>query len=140
MNTKVLVAALAGAIATFLSGWVIYGMALKGFYDSNTMEAARGIMRGENMLLWAIFVGCVAWSLLLALIYSRWAGINTLKGGAIGGAWVLFLVALGANFFSYAGMDIMTMNAAIVDAVVNAVQGAIAGGVIGFVLGYGQTR
>ena len=140
MNTKVLIAALAGAVATFLSGWVIYGMAMKGFYDSNTAEAARGLMRGDNMILWAIFVGCLSWSLLLALIFSRWAGINTFQGGAIGGAWVGFLIALGTNFFGYGSMDIMSMNAAIVDAFVNAVQGAIAGGVVGFVLGYGQAK
>ena len=138
MNTKVLLAALAGAVVTFLSGWVLYGMALKGFFDANTTEVGASVMRGEMPLMWAIFVGCLAWSLLLALLYSRWAAITTFKGGAIAGAWIMFLVALGANFFSYAGMDVMTMNAAIVDAVVNAVQGALAGGIIGWVLGYGK--
>lgn len=138
MNTKVLLAALAGAIVTFLTGWALYGMAFKGFFDANTMESARSVMRGENMIPWAIFVGCLAWSLLLAMLYSRWAGITTFKSGAMAGAWVMFLVALGADFFSYASMDVMTMTAAIVDPIVNAIQGAIAGGVIGWVLGYGN--
>ncbi len=111
---------------------------LKGFFEANTTEGGASVMRGEMPLMWAIFVGCLAWSLLLALLYSRWAAITTFKGGAIAGAWIMFLVALGANFFSYAGMDVMTMNAAIVDAVVNAVQGALAGGIIGWVLGYGK--
>ncbi|MFN0175892.1 MAG: hypothetical protein ACKVU0_14665 [Saprospiraceae bacterium] len=138
MNTKVLLAALIGAVVTFLSGWVLYGMAFKGFFEANTTEAGASVMRGEMPIMWAIFVGCLAWSLLLALLYSRWAGISTFKGGAIAGAWIMFLVALGADIFSYAGMDVMTMNAVIVDAVINAVQGAIAGGVIGWVLGYGS--
>ncbi|MBL7825104.1 MAG: hypothetical protein JNJ57_00630 [Saprospiraceae bacterium] len=138
MNTKVLLAALAGAVTTFLSGWVIYGMALQGFFDSNTTEAARSVMRGENMLMWAIFVGCLAWSLLMALVYSRWAGITTLKSGAMAGWWIGALVAAGANFFSYASMDTMTLNAVLVDIVVNAVQGALSGAVIGWVLGYGN--
>ncbi|MBK6997799.1 MAG: hypothetical protein KA138_02390 [Saprospiraceae bacterium] len=138
MNTKVLLAALAGAVVTFLSGWVLYGMALKGFFDANTTEVGASVMRGEMPLMWAIFVGCLAWSLLLALLYSRWAAITTFKGGAIAGAWIMFLVALGADFFSYASMNIMTMNAALVDPVVNAVQGALAGGIIGWVLGYGN--
>jgi len=138
MNTKVLLAALAGAVVTFLSGWVLYGMAFKGFFEANTTEGGASVMRGEMPLMWAIFVGCLAWSLLLALLYSRWAAITTFKGGAIAGAWIMFLVALGADFFSYASMNIMTMNAALVDPVVNAVQGVLAGGVIGWVLGYGN--
>ncbi|MDO8366988.1 MAG: hypothetical protein Q7T20_09340 [Saprospiraceae bacterium] len=140
MNTKVLLAALAGAVATFLSGWAIYGIALKDFFAANTTEAGASVMRGEMPLMWAIFVGCLAWSLLLALLFSRWAAITTFKDGAMAGAWIMFLVALGADFFSYAGMDVMTMTAALVDPVINAVQGAIAGGVIGWVLGYGSTK
>lgn len=136
MNTKVLLATLAGSVVTFLSGWVLYGMAFKDFFDANTTEAGRSIMRGEQMMMWAIFVGCLAWSLLLALIYSRWAGISSFKGGAIAGAWIMFLVALGADFFSYASMDVSAMTTALVDPVINAVQGALAGGVIGWVLGY----
>lgn len=138
MNTKVLLATLAGAVVTFLSGWALYGMAFKSFFDANTVEGAASVMRGDSMILWAIFVGCVAWSLLLALIYSRWAGIATFKSGAIAGAWVMFLVALGADFFSYAGMNVSTMTAALVDPIINAVQGVLAGGVIGWVLGYGN--
>lgn len=138
MNTKSLLAALAGAVATFLSGWVIYGMALKGFFDANTTPGGQAIMRGEMPILWGIFVGCLAWSLLLALIYQRWAGISTFKSGAMGGAWVMFLVALGADFFAYASMDAWTMAATLVDPIINAVQGAIAGGVVGWVLGYGN--
>ncbi len=138
MNTKVLLAALAGAVTTFLTGWAIYGIALKDFFAANTTEAGAAVMRGEMPMLWAIFVGCLAWSLLLALLYSRWAAINTFKGGAMAGAWIMFLVALGSDFFSYGSMNVGTMTATLVDPVINAVQGAIAGGVIGWVLGYGN--
>lgn len=138
MNTKVLLAAIAGGIATFLTGWVIYGMALKGFFDANTIDGARTIMRGDSMLMWAVFLGGFSWSLLLALIYHRWAGISTFQGGAIAGAWVMFLVALGADMFSYGMMNASTLTANLVDPFVNAVQGAIGGGVVGWVLGYGK--
>lgn len=138
MDSKVLLAALGGAVVAFLSGWVIWGMALEGFFNDNTAAAASGIMRGENMFLWAIAVGCIAWSLLLALLYSRWAGISTFKSGAIAGAWIMFLVTLGSNMFTYAGMDIFNMNALIVDVIANAIQGALVGGVIGWALGYGN--
>ncbi len=138
MNTKVLLATLAGAVATFLSGWVLYEKALKGFFDSETL--LKESMRGDSMIMWGIFVGCLAWSLLLALLYSRWAAITTFKSGAMAGAWIFFLVALGAEFFSYATINVMSMNAALVEPIINAVQGAIAGGVIGWVLGYGGKK
>lgn len=137
MNTKVLLAALAGAIATFLSGWLLYGIALRGFFESNTLEGARSLMRTEPTF-WAIFVGCLAWAALLAMVFSRWASITTFVTGAKAGAWIAFLIALGADFFNYASMDAWTLTATLVDPFVNAVQGAIAGGVVGWVLGYGN--
>ncbi len=135
MNTKVLLAALAGTITTFLTGWLLYGIALKGFFDSMVVESARGVMRTEPQML-AILGGCAAWSLLLALLYSHWASISTFKSGAIAGAWIGFLIALGADLFSYASMNAFQFNGILIDSVVNAVQSAIAGGVIGAVLGY----
>jgi hypothetical protein len=139
MNTKVLLAALAGAVATFLSGWLLYGIVLKNFYDSNMLEVARPVMRphGEE-ILWAIFVGCLAWSLLLALVFSRWASISTLKTGAIAGAWMGFLISLGSSFFTYGVVNMSQMVVYLVDPITNIVQGAIAGGVVGWVLGYGN--
>lgn len=140
MNTKVLLAAVAGAVATFLTGWLIYGMLLKGYYDANTTEAARAISRGEHVVLWAIFGGGLAWALLLAMIFDRWANIKTLQAGAMAGAWIGFLIALGSNLFFYGSMDAMTLSSSLVDALVNAVQGAISGAVVGLVLGSGNKQ
>lgn len=139
MNTKVILATLAGAVISFLSGWVIYGMLLKNFMDANTLDSGRACMRpDEEMLLWAIFAACFFWSLLLALIFTRWAGISTFKSGAIAGAWVMLLVALGADFYTYSMMNIYTLNALFVDGAVNAIQGAMVGGVVGWVIGFGN--
>ncbi len=140
MNTKVLLAALAGAVTSFLSGWAIWGIALRSFMESNTSEACAGCSRGEEMLMWAIFVGCFAWALLLALLFSRWAGITTFKAGAMAGVWIGFLISLGMDFFMYGGSNMWTLNAAIVDILANAVQGALVGGVVGWVLGYGNAK
>lgn len=136
MNVKVLLATLAGSVTSFLTGWVIWGMAMKDFFTANTTEAAKDAMRGDSPVMWAIFVGGVAWSLLLTLVFSRWAGITTFKTGAIAGAWMCFLMALGMDMFIYGGMDAWTLTAGLVDAILNVVQGAIVGGVVGWVLGY----
>lgn len=139
MNTKLILAALAGAVTLFLTGWLLYGMALKGFFDAQVLSSARGVMREQPDLL-AVFGGCLAWSLLLALLYSRYATITTFRGGAITGAWIGFLIALGAGLFSYASMNVTEISAVLVDPFVNAVQMAVAGGVVGAVLGYDEKR
>ncbi len=95
-------------------------------------------MRGDNMLLWATFLAGLSWSLLLALIFSRYAAINTFRGGAMAGAWIMFLIALGADLYAYSMMNISTLTATLVDPFINAVQGAIVGGVVGWTLGYGN--
>ncbi|MCC7464754.1 MAG: hypothetical protein IT261_00705 [Saprospiraceae bacterium] len=136
---KVILAALAGAVTSFLSGWVIYGMLLKNYMDANTLEAARSVIRpDEEMIFWAIFAASFFWSLLMALIFTRWAGISTFKTGAIAGCWVSLLIALGAGFYSYSMLNLHTLSYVFVDGLVNAVQGLLVGGVIGWVLGVGN--
>lgn len=136
---KVILAALAGAVTSFLSGWVIYGMLLKNYMDANTSETARSVMRSDDdMLLWAIFAACFVWALLLALIYTRWAGISTFKTGAIAGGWVMFLIALGTGLYTYSMLNIHTLSYVLVDSLINAVQGLLVGGVIGWVIGVGN--
>lgn len=138
MNTKVLLAALAGGVASFLLGWVFYGMLLAQFFADN-MGTATGVMRDEASMGWApLIVGNLAFGLLFALLFSRWAGITTFKGGAIGGAWVGFLVALAYDMISLGTTNMMNATAAMVDPIVSAVMSAITGGVVGWVLGYGN--
>ena len=35
MNTKVILASLAAFVVSFLMGWLVYGMLLKGYFDAN---------------------------------------------------------------------------------------------------------
>lgn len=137
MNTKVLLATLAGGVVSFFAGWILYGILLMDFLNANTIEAARSISRPEDgMIMWALILSCFVWALLLALIFDRWAGISTFRGGAMGGAWVFFLIALGTNMNIYSMQDMYTLTAALVDPIINAVQGVLVGGTVGWVLGY----
>lgn len=138
MNTKVLLAALAGGVASFLLGWLFYGILLAGFFADNA-GTATGVMRDETTMGWIpLIVGNLAIGLLFAMLFSRWAGITTFKGGAIGGAWVGFLMALGYDMVSLGTTNITNSTAALVDPIVSAVMSAITGGVVGWVLGYGN--
>lgn len=142
MNTKVLLAALAGAVTLFLLGWLLFGMLLAPWYKSiSTPEGIAAQRAPEEMLLWAIFLSNLVSGLLFALIFSRWASISTFRAGAIAGGIISLLIALSLDLGFFAFMKMWTNPAfLVVDPLANAVIGAIAGGVVGWVLGYGQRQ
>ncbi|MFN0037759.1 MAG: hypothetical protein ACKVUS_22075 [Saprospiraceae bacterium] len=140
MNTKVLLAALAGGVASYLLGWCFYGMLLSDFFAAN-VGTATGVMRDNASLQQLpLIAGNLIFGLLYATIFSRWAGITTFMGGAMGGAWVGLLMGLGSNLVSLGVTNIGNPTSALVDALVAAVIGAIVGGVVGWVLGYGDKK
>lgn len=136
MNNQTLLATLAGGVVAFLGGWVIWGMLLMSYSQSQMTEAGAAVMK-EMPILWEIAVGNLIFSFLLALIYSRWASISTLKTGAIAGAVISGLISLSNGFMWHAMMDMTTgMTGIFVDTLASAVWGALVGGTIGWVLGY----
>jgi hypothetical protein len=137
MNTKVLIAAVAGTVVSFLLGWLVFGMLLADFYKEN-MGSATGVMK-EPPLMWAIALSSFFWSLTYALIFHKWAGIKTLAAGATAGAWLTLLIAASFDFNLFGTTNIIgNLKAVAVDLVVNTVIGAIIGAVIGLVLGMGK--
>ena len=139
MSTKsLLLATLGGAVTTFILGYLLYGMALNGFFQGN-MGSATGVMiEPENMSaghMFHIFLGNAAMALLIALIFGRWANISTFATGMKAGAVILALVAAYFNLISLGTANIMTPTSAIVDLLVSAVLGAVGGGVVAMILG-----
>lgn len=138
MNTRVLLAALAGGVAIFLLGWLIYGILLM-----DTMRSINPQVPGfekEAPELWAIALSNVVWALLYALIFDRWAGISTFKTGAIAGAWMSALIALSIDLYFLAATNVMSINGLLLDVIVNVFMGAVLGGVVALVLGYRQGK
>ena len=137
MNTnKILIAGVAGGIAAFLFGFLIWGLAMQGFMESHSLAPAG--LEKEPMLMWAIIVGNLAFGFLYAIIYGRWAGIKTLKTGAVAGVVIGLLIGINYDFMTYAMMNVMDLTGVMVDIVVNAVYGGLVGGVVGWVLGMGK--
>jgi uncharacterized membrane protein len=133
ISNKVLIAALLGALVSFLLGWLIWGMLLSNFMNEN---AIAGVMRAEDeMIWWALILGQFFFGLLLALIFSRWAGISTFATGAQAGAVLGVLLALYFDLMMLATTHMFTPTAAVVDVIANAVVTAITGGVIAWYLG-----
>jgi hypothetical protein len=136
MTSKTFIAALLGGIASFILGYLIYGMALMSFMAAHA-GSATGVMKTEmnssNMI--HIFIGNLAGSFLLAYIFDVWANIRTLSGGVKAGALIGFLMAINFDFVMLGTSNIMTFNAAIVDILASAVLVALVGGVVGWWLG-----
>lgn len=139
MNTnKLIVAGLIGTVVAFITGFLIWGLALSGFMESN-MGSATGVARGENEMLWIpLILGNAGFAFLLSYIYGRWASISTFQTGAKAGAVIGLLAALGYDMIMLATTHIMNSTAAIVDIAASGIHMAIVGGVIGWWFGRGN--
>ncbi|GJM36293.1 MAG: hypothetical protein DHS20C18_52940 [Saprospiraceae bacterium] len=131
MNTnKILLSALAGGVAYFFLGWLVYGILLQGM-----MEMPAAIAK-EPMEMWAMAISCLVYGLLLAVIFGHWASISTLMTGAKAGAIIGALVAAYVDFSFFSMYNFITLQSVIVDIIAATALSAITGGVVGWVLGY----
>ena len=135
MLTRILAAAIAGGIAFFFFGFLIYGLLLDPtVMKPNTIEYA-GLMKETPSWIPLVLANLVS-AFMLAYIFENWAGIRTLAGGIKGGAIIYFLISLSFQLMFIAFWNLTKNylpNAA--DVVGSTVLGAIGGGVIGQVLG-----
>lgn len=136
MNSKVLVATLAAAVAAFLFGWVVFGILLADFYKANA-PVFEGLMKDPPDLL-MIFLSNLFNAFLIAFIFNRWAGIRTAGEGAQAGFIIMAIVALGTDLMMYATMNLTTPVLMAVDVVGSGLFGAVIGAVAGYVLGTGK--
>ena len=136
MLVRVLAAAVAGGIAFFILGYVIYGIMLDPYLKANMIQYA-GLMK-EPM---PDMAPLVAWNLvtafLFAFVFDYWAGIRTFAGGLKGGAILMFLTSVGLQLQSLAFMNMWKGGFVpiLVDLIAATFIGALVGGVIGAVLG-----
>lgn len=138
-TTKMLISGIAGGIAAFFAGWLIYGILLTDFMAQNTAPGAAGIMRAEaDMVWWAMIVGNLFYGLLLSYIFNRWSQVNTFSAGLSGGAVIGLLIGASIDLTIHAQMNIFTLNAVGADIAASAVLGGVTGAVVGWVNGMGK--
>lgn len=134
-----LLAALVGAVLAFFGGWLIFGVLLHSFYESNTVHY-EGLMRSESeMRLHGVAAAQLCFAGLLAYIFDRWANIRSFGPGFVGGLIVAGLMTAGFNLQMWSWMNLMPFKALVVDIVANAIFWGLIGGVIGWVLGRGKS-
>lgn len=141
MNTsKFIVSGIAGGVAAFFGGYLIYGVLLMDFMSKNAGPATN-VMRGETeMVWWALMAGNLFMGLLISYIFNRWASIVTFGKGLGGGATIGLLSCLASGLTMYGTSNIHTLNSLGVDIIAGTVLTAIVGGVVGLVNGLGKKQ
>ena len=132
---KMIVGTVAGGVAFFLLGSLIYVVILGGFYEAN-LGSATGVMR-EIPIWWAMVVSQLGLAALVTYVFLH-ADVATafdgLKTGAIFG--LLFGIAMAFDLFAVTNWSNVTV--AFVEPFVTAVRMALGGAVIGWTLGMGS--
>jgi hypothetical protein len=133
MNTRTIIAAIAGAVTSFLLGWLVYGILLKDYYASAYVPY-EGLMY-EMPVLWAIFLGGLAHSFLMSWLFTR-MNIMTFTGGLQYGLIINFFLFLSQNLYMYASMNIFSgVSIVAIDILISTVFAGIISGVIALTLG-----
>ena len=134
MNTRVLVATVAGGAALFLFGFVMYDLILSTYMKDQMVQYPGLMNEAPNFV--TLIIANIVWALLVALIFDRWATISTFVGGAIGGAMIAFLMGLYFDLMNVSFMNLFRgFTPVIVDVISFTIIGALAGGIVGAVLG-----
>lgn len=135
MNTKTLIAGLIAGVVYFLLGWLLYGILFASTMQSMS-GSATGVMKADDeMILWALALGNIAFGLALAYIFSNWAKITTVMSGAVAGATVGALLSLGMDLIWYATSNVMTLGGSCLDVVIFTIMSAAAGAAAAWWLG-----
>ena len=137
MSSKLLITALVASAVAFILGYLVYGMALSGYF-SGEMTNPSVERAPEDMVWWAMILGHLSWGFILTYIIGKWAGISTAASGAKAGAMIGFFIGLAFNMINYGVMDLSSSTAGFVDSIVMAVIAGITGAVIGIMMGRGK--
>lgn len=140
MNTKnLLFGSLAGGVAFFLLGWLIYGMLLMN-YMMSIAPYIKGLYRSdEEMLLGVMFLSNICSALLLSIIFDL-GNINNWKKGLQYGAIIGILLTCSFDLGSYAMTFMTTKRLMLIDVLASAVMTSAVGAVIGGINGMGAKK
>jgi uncharacterized membrane protein (DUF485 family) len=131
MNSKAtFTGTLVGFIFLFFSGWIFYEFIAADYFSQHFMNMPSTTATDMNYIVFGVFVEAY----LISLIYSQWAkGRYNLKNGFKLGAIIGLFVGLGIKMVTLGTMELMDIEASLVDAAWNVVYFGIAGSLNGWV-------
>lgn len=136
MNTKAILAGLAGGVFAFFGGWLVYGILLMDFTSSHAIPH-EGVMKNPPDMIFLV-ISNLSWGYLLAYIFYKWANIKTFGAGFTGGLIISFLVVFMIDTSLYAFYNLSDLTGTVADILIGSVFGGLIGGVVGWVLGTGN--
>ena len=133
---RYLTATVAGGLALFVLGFLLWGIALDPFYQAH-LGSATGVLK-DPMNFVALGLGQLFWSALLTMVIGKWAGVSGFGPGLKIGVVFGILLALGNGLTQYSMSNFVDLTATLTDPLVTAIWAGLGGGVIGLVLAGGQ--
>ena len=134
-SKKFLAGGLAGGIAYFLLGYLVFGILLADFMKTHSNSTAGVYRTMEDMIWWSMVVGNLAYGFLLSYVIGK-AGAHSLAGGFKTGAITALLYYIAMNCITYALMNLSDTTLLAVDIAA----GTIVGGIVGAVIGWVQSK
>lgn len=133
---KILLSGIAGAIAMFFLGWLIYGMALNNYMATHGNQCA--MLPMEEFKWWSMIVSNLAAAILFALILTwsnRSGAAEGAKIGAVTG--LLFGISIDLSIYSMSSM-FADLAHVCVDVAAFTVMSSLTAAVVGWVLAMGK--
>jgi hypothetical protein len=133
---KIILGGIVGGVASFLLGWLIYGVLLMDFWTNYFNHCAE--RPEEEMVWWALILSNFATGFFLAFIFSWSKTKGWLAGAKIAAIAAFFMIlSYDLSFYSMSTM-FNSFSAVIIDIVIGTVFTAIIGAIIGLVMGMGK--
>jgi hypothetical protein len=135
-TNKILLGGIAGGVAYFLLGWIVYGVLLIDFTTANYNQCAMRPM--QDMIWWALVLSSLAFGFLLSIVFG-WSNTTGLMAGAKVAAIIGILLSL-FNDLSFYAMSNMYSNliTVVVDIIVFTIMSSVAGIVVAWVMSMGK--
>lgn len=130
MDRRFILAALAGMLTIAVVGGLLYGVVFSGFFKANILDL--NVMRSPPGFVW-IALSHVPFGILLVLAVS-WRGELTMRGGAVAGSLLGFLMAASYDLSQFGTLRHWTLQLTLVEPFIAMTMVAIAGAVVGAVL------
>ena len=135
MSKKFLVGGIAGGIAFFLLGFLVFGTLLVDFFKAHSNSTTGAFRADTEIIWWSMVVGNLAYGFLLSYVISK-AGAHSVAGGFKTGAITALLYYIAMNCITYALMNLSDTTLLAVDIAA----GTIVGGIVGAVIGWVQSK
>lgn len=132
---KLFLGGIAGSVAHFFLGWLIYGTLLADFMAKHPGTLAVPMKLEPDFLY--LIIGNLAFGFLQAYIYVK-GNVNTVVNGIVTGGILGLLMSVGFDCITYGTTDTVSKTAMTADVVAATVMTAIVGAIIAIVINMGK--